>query len=377
MSAAATRILILAASAGAGHMIAARGLEQAFRAARPDADVERLDALTITSRLFRRLYADGYASIVRYAPALMGWLYDALDYRTGGSSNRLRLLIQDSFTAPLARHLLRRPPDLIASTHFLPGEVVAQLRRTRRLACPHVVVTTDLETHRMWIQEPAERYYTATESGRHYLTTWGLSSEKVRVTGIPVRAGFAEPLDPATARVRVGLAADRPVVLVLYSWFPPRLLTQVLRELLTLPPGTQLAVMVGRNVALGARLAKQARTAGRELHVVGFTDDVHLWMRAADIAIGKPGGLTASEALACGLPLAILHPIPGQETRNSDYLLEHGAALKLNHPRMVAWRLGQLLADAPRLRVMRCAAARLGRPHAARDIVADALRLLA
>ncbi len=370
------RILILATSAGAGHVIAARGLEQAFRAARPELEVERLDALELMSRFFRGLYAGGYSALVRYAPPLMGWLYDALDQRPKGPNERLRLFIQNRFTPPLARYLVRRSPHLIVSTHFLPAEVVAELRRDGRLRCPHAIVTTDLETHRLWVQEPAERYYTATESGRHGLTTWGVAAERVRVTGIPVRAGFAEVLDANAARARVGLAADRPVVLVLYSWFSPRLLAQVVRELLTLPRDTQLAVMVGRNVELGCRLAQQARTAGRELHVVGFTDEVHVWMRAADVAIGKPGGLTVSEALACGLPLAILQPIPGQETRNSDYLLEQGAGLKLNHPRMVAWRIGQLLSDADRLRAMRQAAARLGRPHAARDIAADALRLL-
>ena len=99
-------------------------------------------------------------------------------------------------------------------------------------------------------------------------------------------------------------------------------------------------------------------------------------MRAADIVVTKPGGLTVSEALACGLPMVIMNPIPGQETRNSDYLLEHGAAIKVNNVRLLGHRVGQLLSDPPRLQALRAAAQAIARPYAAREIVADALTLL-
>jgi processive 1,2-diacylglycerol beta-glucosyltransferase len=103
---------------------------------------------------------------------------------------------------------------------------------------------------------------------------------------------------------------------------------------------------------------------------------MHEWMQAADVVVTKPGGLTVAEALACGLPLVIVNPIPGQETRNSDYLLEHSAALKVNNVRMLGYRVGTLLADPDRLRQLRTAARTIARPQAARDIAADALRLV-
>jgi processive 1,2-diacylglycerol beta-glucosyltransferase len=98
-------------------------------------------------------------------------------------------------------------------------------------------------------------------------------------------------------------------------------------------------------------------------------------MHAADLAIGKPGGLTSSEALAMGLPMAILHPVPGQEERNSDHLLEWGVAVRLNSPETVGWRLRALLADRDRLRAMRDAALKRARPLAA-DAVVENLRRL-
>jgi processive 1,2-diacylglycerol beta-glucosyltransferase len=110
--------------------------------------------------------------------------------------------------------------------------------------------------------------------------------------------------------------------------------------------------------------------------VVGFTDAMHEWMWATELAVSKPGGLTAAESLACGLPLVIVNPIPGQETRNSDYLLEHGAAIKVNNPRLLGHRVSTLLADPHRLETLRAQARAIAHRNAAADIVADALRLL-
>jgi processive 1,2-diacylglycerol beta-glucosyltransferase len=104
---------------------------------------------------------------------------------------------------------------------------------------------------------------------------------------------------------------------------------------------------------------------------------MHELMRAADLSIGKPGGLTSSEALACALPMAIVHPVPGQEERNSDHLLEWSAAIRLNSPESLGWRVAALLSDRSRLDAMRAAARARARPFAADAIVEDLRRLRA
>ena len=99
-------------------------------------------------------------------------------------------------------------------------------------------------------------------------------------------------------------------------------------------------------------------------------------MAAADLLVGKAGGLTTSEALARGLPMAIIEPIPGQEERNADYLLEAGAAIRCNNLPAAAWKIAKLLDDVKRLAGMKEAARTAGRPKAAADIAEDALGLL-
>jgi processive 1,2-diacylglycerol beta-glucosyltransferase len=93
-------------------------------------------------------------------------------------------------------------------------------------------------------------------------------------------------------------------------------------------------------------------------------------MAAADLLVGKPGGLTTSEALARGLALVVVNPIPGQEERNADHLLEQGAAIRCNNLPVIAWKIDRLLDDPARLSQMQERARGLGRPGAASEVVA-------
>ena len=110
--------------------------------------------------------------------------------------------------------------------------------------------------------------------------------------------------------------------------------------------------------------------------VVGFTKEMDQYMAAADLLIGKAGGLTTSEALARGLPMVLIEPIPGQEERNADHLLEAGAAIRCNNLAAAAWKIAALLGNPDKLQAMSTAAKSMARPGAARVIVEDALGLL-
>jgi processive 1,2-diacylglycerol beta-glucosyltransferase len=112
------------------------------------------------------------------------------------------------------------------------------------------------------------------------------------------------------------------------------------------------------------------------VRVEGLTRQMHVWMAAADLLVGKPGGLTSSEARAAGLPMAVIHPIPGQEERNLAHLLEWGAAIACHTPATLGWRVRQLLMDPPRLARMRLAARASARPHASQDAADVVMELI-
>jgi processive 1,2-diacylglycerol beta-glucosyltransferase len=373
------RVLLLSASSGAGHLRAAQALEKAL-AERGDSCVEHIDAMKYASKLFQKLYHQTYVSLARRAPDILGILYDRTDKPWNPPSPRLaidRLNVQ-----PMIRLLKRVQPDLCIATHFLPSEILAWLIAKNKLRARNAIVVTDYDVHALWLCRTVDRYYVALPESAEYLAAIGIPREKVRITGIPIDPLFAKPANRDEARKHFGLDLHHPVVLVAAGGEGVGPVEQLVRGLLEVRCNWQIVAIAGKSEKMRKRLEELSRQAGTlakgfpRLHPVGFTTEMDQYMATADVMVGKAGGLTTSEALARGLPMVLIDPIPGQEERNADHLLEAGAAIRCNNPPVVAWKVASLLDDIARLQQMREAARRMARPDAAAEIVEDALTLV-
>ena len=371
----AKRILVLSASVGAGHMRAAEAVELALRQLDPEAVIKNIDVLDLTNAVFRRLYGKLYIDLVNNAPHLLGLVYDMLDRPPSlqHKSDRFRLLVERLNLGRLLKLLRDEAWDVIVNTHFLPAEIIAALRAKGQIATPHLTATTDFETHRMWVNEPCDRYFTATDEGAAYLAYWGVPAERISVTGIPIHPVFSQEKDSQECRRRLGLGSDRPVIVQMGGGFGMGPVEKIFGGLLSVQRPLEIVVVAGRNEPLKARLEQVDVPERHRAKVLGFTREIDELMAAADIVLSKPGGLTTSEVLARGAALLIANPVPGQETRNSDFILENGAGVKVNNLPTLAHKLTRLLDEPARLQQMKAAARRLGRPQAAFDIARAAL----
>jgi processive 1,2-diacylglycerol beta-glucosyltransferase len=134
----------------------------------------------------------------------------------------------------------------------------------------------------------------------------------------------------------------------------------------------QVVAVCGRNEELKRELEQTAArlpSSRVAIKVIGYTKEMPELMAASNILLGKPGGLTTSEALAMGLAFVIVNPIPGQEERNADHLLEEGVAIRANNLPTLGYKIDRLLDDPARLGRMQANARRMGRPRAAFEIV--------
>jgi processive 1,2-diacylglycerol beta-glucosyltransferase len=234
-----------------------------------------------------------------------------------------------------------------------------------------VSIVTDFEAHALWMDACVDLYCVAAEETKARLVARGAVAEDVVVTGIPISAKFSAKQNPKVVRKALGLRDDLPVLLVPSGGFGMGPVGQILAELDKVGQPFQTVVVTGRNAELRSELAAQDRK--HPTQVLGFVTNMHELMAVADLIITKPGGLTSSEALAMGKPLFILNPIPGQEAANSDFLLEHGAAAKVNRVEDLPYRIEQLL-GSKKLAEMARAAKALGHPDAAREICLEVLR---
>ena len=373
------RVLLLSASSGAGHVRAAQALEQAFQA-HGGCSVEHIDALTYVSKVFQQIYDKAYIRMVRRAPELMGLLYARTDQPW--HALRGRLAMDRLNTQPMIRMLKNVQPDLCVATHFLPAEILAWLIAKKKLQARNAIVVTDYDVHAMWLCRTVDRYYVALPEAQEYLAGIEVPREKLRVTGIPVDPVFEQPVDRTSVRRQLGLDAQAQILLISAGGYGIGPVEQLVKDLLALECPLQIVAIAGRSEKLKSKLEQLSRGAGLlpsglpRLVSVGFTKDMDQYMGAADLLVGKAGGLTTSEALARELPMALVEPIPGQEERNADHLLEAGAAIRCNNLPAAAWKIGMLLDQPERLDKMRHAARELARPGAARAIVEDALGLL-
>lgn len=373
------RVLLLSASSGAGHVRAGQALHQSF-SARGDCLVEHIDAMQYVSKLFQSIYEKAYISMVRNAPDLMGVLYERTDqpWRIGSS----RLALDRLNTQPMIRLLKRVQPDLCVATHFLPAEILAWLIAKQKLNAKNAIVVTDYDVHAGWLCRTVSRYYVAIPEAAEYLAGIGVPREIIRITGIPIDPVFAQPLDRSAARQHLKLDPAATMVLFAAGGYGVGPVEQLVQDLLALQQPWQLVAIAGKGEDVKKRLDEIARFAGTlssghpRLVPVGFTTEMDRYMAAADLLVGKAGGLTTSEALSRRLPMALIEPIPGQEFRNADHLLENGTAIRCNNLPAAAWKIAKLLDDRTRMERMRRAAARMARPKAAVEIAEDALRLL-
>lgn len=366
------RVLLLSVSAGAGHVRAAEALRVA--AETEGLVAEHLDVMDFVSSAFRALYTDFYLKLVEHHPSVWAMLYRIMD-KTPPSAPlaRVRRAIERLNTLKLRKAIAAFAPDAVVCTHFLPAELLMRERSRGRFASPVFVQITDFDLHGMWIVPDMAGYFVASDEVAFRAEARGIARERVHVTGIPVMPAFASPPSRVEAAAELGLDPRRTTFLLMGGGAGLGGLDEVAARLVAIDADFQLVALAGRNAKMLAKLEALSRAHPKRLVAHGFTDRVERLMAASDLVITKPGGLTTSECLALGRPMIVHAPIPGQEERNCDYLLEQGVALKAIDASALEYRIREWIAKPERTAAMSARARALGRPHAARDVLTTTL----
>lgn len=364
------KVLILSAAVGAGHLRAAEALEKTFKMTKLAEEVLNIDVLNYTNPLFRRLYGKAYLDMVNNMPEVLGWLYDSLD--KPWENERRRLALDRLNTQPFINLLKKEKPDLAVCTHFLPSEIISWLKAKGKVNFPQTIVVTDFDAHAMWLCHHYEQYFVALDETKTHLSKIGIPTEKITVTGIPIDPIFSELKDKSTMRQKLSLAQDKLTILVSAGGFGVGNIENLLKALSELQTPSQVIAICGKNEDLKKKIerfsAEKLNNERVNFIPIGFTKAMDEYMSASDLIVGKPGGLTTSEALAKGLIFCIVNPIPGQEERNSDHLLEKGCAIKCNNLPILAYKIDALVKDKERFARMKENVLNFARPNAAFDI---------
>lgn len=361
------RILIAHATAGAGHQRAAEAIAKAFQHLYPEANVKLVDTLDYINSVYKKVYGNTYLALVKYTPRLWGYIYDRYD-KDEKLDDKIRQSMENLQASDFRDLLDDFSPDAVICTHFLPMELISRWKKKRKSSLPLYAVVTDFALHSFWIVEEVNAYFVASQEVRRELETRGAGIKDIYLTGIPVDPSFASLPLQSEMRDKLNLSRELPTILLMAGGYGVGNLKSLLRSFHSVTTKMQLLVVAGQNEQLRDELSHIASSLSIPCRVYGFVHNVHELMCASDLVITKPGGLSSSEALAAQCPLMIINPIPGQEQRNSDYLLEQGAACILHNIADGAYYVENLFKDQERLAYMTQQARKTGRKEAALEI---------
>ncbi len=367
-----SRLLILSVSVGAGHVRAAQALEAA--ASEAGLQVQHLDVMTLVSSGFRKVYKDLYIDLVERQPLLWAQLYQQSDRAADDAwSTRARRAVERVSTRALREAVQAARADAIICTHFLPGELLARAAQRGHAVPPLWITVTDFDLHRLWVQASmadAARGYVVASDEVAFRIQDALPGMRTEVTGIPIMPAFSKAPTRAVAARELGLDAAKPTALVMTGGAGMASGAAMVESLLRVEGDFQLVAIAGKSADLLKRYEALARQHPGRLRPLGFTSTIERAMAACDLVITKPGGLSTSECLAMGLPMLLIAPIPGQEERNAQVLLEQGAAWLATDALALQWRWRRwLAAPAKQRQAMADQARALGRPHAAKTVI--------
>lgn len=371
------RVLILSASVGTGHIRAGQAIAKAFQEIDSGDCIQHEDALELANPAFRNIIRKGYSDLARKAPELLGWIYDYTDrvWTTDEHGNAF-----ERWNAiKLVKFVSGYYPDIVVCTHPLPADMTSWLLCKKKLSAQHAVVITDYEINPMWLCHHYSMYFVAANETREHLIQLGYAPERIRVTGIPVDPVFAERKDKIQMRKKHALDSDMFTILISTGGGGLGSIENIIATLWDIDANLQFIAACGSNEQLRETVESVVDSLAPKNHrvrILGYTNDFDELMAASDILIGKPGGLTSSEALVKGLPLVIINPIPGQEERNSDYLLEKGVAWRCNNLPVLRYKIKLLLEDKNKIETLSKNAHALSHPNAAKEVASE-LTLLA
>ena len=322
--------LILSCGTGGGHDSAARAI-QAELSARGHR-VEMLNPYTLKEGSMAAVVDYAYIRLVQKSPAAFGAVY-----YLGNLYRRLPIhspvyLLNGSMVPYLERYLAENAFDAVIMTHLYPAEIMTKIKRKGSCVPKTVFIATDYACIPFTEETDCDYYIIPAKELTDDFVRRGIPKEKLYPLGIPVQAPFSTPQDKSAAKVSLGLDQNRKYIVVAGGSIGAGHVTQIIGLLLEhySRDKVELIVICGNNHDL---FEKASAAYGDRCTVLSHTTKMAEYLKACDLFISKPGGLSSTEAAVSGTALIHISPIPGCETLNMRFFDRYGMCVAVSSPK--------------------------------------------
>ena len=336
------KVLILSCNTGQGHNSAAKAIMESVIESGGDCVIK--DALSYASEKYSKRICESYNKIVLYTPKAFGAGYRLCKtIPSGGSIKSLAYISNMLCCKRLYDEIIAESFDAVICTHVFAGQAMTHIRHKYSLDIPVYIVSTDYSFCPFFNELDVDMYFIPMREILYEFTERRIPECKLLPTGIPVSKRFSAELDKISARKALSLDESRKLCLIMSGSMGYGdiygLIDEIKNRALS---GVSIIVIAGNNEKLKNGISeKYAQTSG--ISAIGFTDKVDLYMKACDVVVTKPGGLSSTEAMVSNIPLVLTKPIPGCETENFELLTGLGVAVGAKHPSEAADKIEALL----------------------------------
>ncbi|NGQ97146.1 UDP-N-acetylglucosamine--LPS N-acetylglucosamine transferase [Brevibacillus sp. SYP-B805] len=355
------KILIFSASIGNGHNQAARAMQESL------ADVGYtsmvIDTLEYISPTFHKILLEGYMNLLRISPRMWGKIYH--------NTEKTRFFDLNVFVNKLLANKLKKlissvEPDAFIATHPFASCMLSVLKGRNEWKEPIYTIITDYTIHPSWLNHHINYYFMAHEQLYYLVDIYRHDYAKFKPMGIPISKKFTEPLDKEELQERFQIRPEQKCIILSGGGLGLGPMEKVLEGLEEVETPLKTFVLTGLNEKLFRKVSN--RTYRHDVVPLRFVNNFHEYLEVADLIVTKSGGLTTAEVLSKQVPMIIYNPLPGQEERNSHFLLNNACAKHANVTEQLIYFIEEMIENPEKAAYMKQMAKRVAKPDAARHI---------
>lgn len=325
-------LLILSGPMGNGHIRAAGALEACAREKYPNLQISNINVKKFMPLIQRKVFHDLYLYFVNKCPFIWSYIYYKTDkpYPETWMGRTIKWF-RKKITKRMMREVLNFKPDYIICSHFIPAEILNDYKKKNDFKVPVSVVVTDFSLHWVYVNTVIEHYFVNCTEVKNLLIARDVKPERVHITGCPVFPEFIRDYsneEVLSLRRQYGFHTETPLFLIMMGGNGVGKMKHLCEILLERFPEYGVVALAGDNTKKVQALRMVERAYPGRLLTITFTDKVAQYLAMCNIVVTKPGGISTSECIAMKKPMVIINPIPGQEERNVDYLIERGIITK-------------------------------------------------
>ncbi|MBF8982575.1 hypothetical protein IZY60_03390 [Lutibacter sp. B2] len=321
-------ILFFTVSAGEGHNQVSKTIANNIEKNYKEHNVKVIDTFHYVHPHLHKIIIETYMKSIKYIPALYGFMYKLSEVSDSSIIDVSEFLNKVLLSRKLKTLLDDFNPDVIVCTHPFPAESLSAMKRKGTLSVPIVTILTDYTIHPSWINKEVDYFLFPSENFIYQFEYWGIPKEKSRFFGIPTNENFNIIHDRNELCEKFAIS-NTFTALIMGGGLGLGNITETLNHLFDYHVNIQIIVIAGKNEALYKYLSNMDKP---NLKVFGFVDNIDELMSVSDCIITKPGGITITESLNKELPIIVTWNLPGQEERNTEFILNNGIGMVATSP---------------------------------------------